>query len=91
MADVGLPWKVVNEIYSPEEVERIIDLIVDGYTPKEIYVEVGKGKNGTKTDIKKFRDWYEREQRRTLKEFCIDNGIILKKPVIKQMKGKDKC
>lgn len=79
MAEIGLPWKTINEIYSPEQVEKIIDMIVDGYQPKEIYVSVGKGKNGTKSDIKKFRDWYEREQVRTLREYCYENGIILTK------------
>ena len=88
MAEIGLPWKTINEIYSPEQVEKIIDMIVDGYQPKEIYVSVGKGKNGTKSDIKKFRDWYEREQVRTLREYCYENGIILTKKVIKQMRFK---
>ena len=89
MAETGLPWKTINEIYSPEQVEKIIDMIVDGYQPKEIYVSVGKGKNGTKSDIKKFRDWYEREQVRTLREYCYENGIILTKKVIKQMRFKN--
>ena len=89
MAETGLPWKTINEMYSPEQVEKIIDMIVDGYQPKEIYVSVGKGKNGTKSDIKKFRDWYEREQVRTLREFCYENGIILTKKVIKQMRFKN--
>ena len=89
MAEIGLPWKTINEIYSPEQVEKIIDMIVDGYQPKEIYVSVGKGKNGTKSDIKKFRDWYEREQVRTLREYCYENGIILTKKVIKQMRFKN--
>ncbi len=88
MAEIGLPWKTINEIYSEEQVEKIIDMIVDGYQPKEIYVSVGKGKNGTKSDIKKFRDWYEREQVRTLREYCIENGIILTRPVKKQMRIK---
>ena len=89
MAELGLPWKTINEIYSEEQVEKIIDMIVDGYQPKEIYVSVGKGKNGTKSDIKKFRDWYEREQVRTLREYCYENGIILTKKVIKQMRFKN--
>ena len=89
MAETGLPWKTINEIYSEEQVEKIIDMIVDGYQPKEIYVSVGKGKNGTKSDIKKFRDWYEREQVRTLREYCYENGIILTKKVIKQMRFKN--
>lgn len=89
MAETGLPWKTINEIYSEEQVEKIIDMIVDGYQPKEIYISVGKGKNGTKSDIKKFRDWYEREQVRTLREYCYENGIILTKKVIKQMRFKN--
>lgn len=89
MAEIGLPWKTINEIYSEEQVEKIIDMIVEGYQPKEIYVSVGKGKNGTKSDIKKFRDWYEREQVRTLREYCYENGIILTKKVIKQMRFKN--
>lgn len=90
MAIIGLPWTTINQIYSPEEVEKIIDMIVLGYQPKEIYLSVGKGKNGTKADIKKFRDWYEIEMRRELRDYCIENGIILKKPVVKQMWKKGK-
>lgn len=91
MAELGRPLRIIHSVYNDEEVERIIDLICLGYTPKEIYMEVGRGNNAVVTEIKRFRDWYEHESEREQRQFYLENGIVFTRKIGKQMfyRGKE--